>query len=99
MQLAAMDDMRLCHTPLVVTLMQEKLVDKQYVDHAASRLVRQHNERALDFLDEFFDEVLSSDRVMAFHSDYVLIYDALRAASAFSVLSWAGTMPSDRLAF
>lgn len=79
MQLAALDDQRLCNAPLVITLMQEKLVDKQYIDHAASRLVRQHQVSVLGFLEEFFDEVLVSEKVMAFHSDYVLIYDALRA--------------------
>lgn len=87
MQLAALDDLRLCKAPLVITLMQEKLVDKQYVDHAASRLVRHHNVSALDFLEEFFDEVLSSEKVMAFHSDYVLIYDALRAWLDFGIKS------------
>lgn len=79
MQLAALDDQRLCNAPLVITLMQEKLMDKQYIDHAASRLVRQHSVSVLPFLRDFFEEVLSSDKVLAFHSDYVLIYDALRA--------------------
>ena len=87
MQLAAMDDLRLCNAPLVITLMQEKLVDKQYVDHAASRLVRQHNVSVLGFLEDFFDEVLSSEKVIAFHSDYVLIYDSLRAWLDFGIES------------